>query len=97
MPLAEYRFFSIRGHDDSIKMLGCRYLPDTSPDVPPEALVYATERANEIFDVMTVGNSFVLDVGYSNGKYSIIEVNSWESSSFYCLDPKLILEMITQL
>lgn len=95
----EYRFFCIYDGCD-VKMTGCRYIPDDSLDIPDEVIEFARAEANYIFDKLTFGNSFVLDICYEKPEYkhergfcSIVELNSWNSSGYYCIDPYTILEM----
>ncbi len=100
-PQEEYRFFCIRDDNDKIDIVGCRYLPDPSNEIPSFVLEKAREWASEIFDKLTVGSSFVLDLAYDKPEYedepgrcSIIELNSWNSSSFYSIDPIKILQLL---
>lgn len=105
----EYRFFIKRDDNDKINMIGCRYWPNSSNDIPSEISTKAKEYAKYIFDKMTVGNCFVLDVGrylsdkgnprnnFYNKPIYIVEINSWNSSTFYSIDPESILKMVFNL
>lgn len=97
-PDEEFRFFCIRVGEE-IRMVGCRYLPEQDNDVPYNIRVYAKEYAEKIFDQVTMGDSFVLDIAYTYGvpltnSITIMELNSWNSSSFYSINPIEILKLI---
>lgn len=95
-PKEEYRFFCYLTNNNSIKIECCRYLPEETNDVPELLIGYAKSFAKLIFDNIPFGNSFVLDMAYDPPEYkaSAIELNSWNSSSFYSIDPKKLLEII---
>jgi hypothetical protein len=96
-PEREYRFFCIKDKNDEVQMVGCEYLPTQQNIIPSNIKDYALEIASRIFEKLTVGNSFVLDIAEIDSQLSIIELNSWESSSFYSIDPINLLESITCL
>lgn len=103
-PKEEYRFFCIRNNKDEISMVGCRYLQTPSNDIPSFVQEKAKLWAEHIFERLTIGNSFVLDIFYDPPEYlnekglcSIGELNSWNSSGFYCISPLKLLEMITSV
>lgn len=96
----EYRFFCHIDNEEEIKLVGCRYLPTDSNDIPPLVLRWAKNEAEFIFENLTVGNSFVLDLGF-NPEYedekpsgSVIELNSWNSSGYYSISPEELLKVL---
>lgn len=98
-PVAEYRFFVIRDKkDEKIDLVGCQYLP-TAATISKNGIssveIFAVDQAHFLFDKIPFGDSFVMDIALDEeGRYSVIELNSWNSSSFYCIDPKKLLEMV---
>lgn len=97
-PVVEHRFFVIRSKDDEkIDLVGCQYLPFPTDFLVPAAKAFAIEEAQFIFDKIPFGDSFVMDIALDEeGRYSVIELNSWNSSSFYSIDPKKLLEMVVE-
>lgn len=95
LPIEEYRFFC-KMKEDEIKMVGCRYWPQPAVnDIPNFVTEKARVFASRIFDEMTIGDCFVLDVFVDDERNaSVGELNSWNSSAFYSIDPKNILRMI---
>lgn len=95
-PVAEYRFFMKRDKE-GLDWAACRYLPEPDTYIPPEVIQFADLSAMRIFDFIPFGNSFVLDIAVSSeGDKSVLELNSWNSSSFYCIDPEKILKMVVE-
>lgn len=101
-PKEEYRFFFFRTYNDRdnecIKSVYCRYLPEPSLEVDKQIVYFAQNIAEKIFNEMPFGNSFVLDVFVDEyGKRTIGELNSVNSSSFYCISTASLLELIFKL
>ena len=93
-PTKEYRFFFIRDNEDRIKYECCEYIPEHSNDIPEEVKDFAEQNAKLIFDSIPFGNSFVLDICELDECLWVLELNSWNSSGYYSIDPSKILEMI---
>lgn len=92
-PHEEYRFFC---HND--KMTGCKYLPESSNRIPGEIQEYAIKIREKINNLNGHYHTFVLDIGMTRDRFysrpSVIELNSWNSSAFYSIDPKQLLMML---
>lgn len=95
-PDEEFRFFCIKDDNDKIHMLSSRYLPDKTSIVPDAILKKAKEYAERIFDQLTIGNSFVLDLAVDEGSITIIELNSINSSGLYSVKAIDLLSLILE-
>lgn len=92
-PHEEYRFFC---HND--KMVGCKYLPESSNRIPGDIQEYANKIREKINNLNGHYHTFVLDISMTRARFysrpSVIELNSWNSSAFYSIDPKQLLMML---
>ena len=93
-PDKEYRFFFIRNNSTCTCYECCQYLPEQTNEVPEEIKEWTESQAERLFDFIPFGNSFVLDVCELDDVFYLLEINSWNSSSFYSINPKSILRNI---
>lgn len=86
----EFRCIFVNGEYIS----GSRYMVNgelsCSPCVPEEAVAFAKEIAGHPFFMNRF--DFVIDVGISHGKLKLIEINKFETSSFYEADLDKVFE-----
>jgi len=100
-PEEEWRFFCLNMGDSNtpkVDMLWCRYWDSSGKyeiAEPPEGMPGLVEIvAKELFR-QTFTQSVVIDMAYSKDTGSkVLEFNSWNSSSFYTIPPKDILNAI---
>jgi len=87
---SEYRFFIF-----DADVIGGQYFPEYKYDTNQHIYNQVTKWAYKIIESGKSIGPYVMDVEVNGGQaMSIIELNSWNSSSFYLIPPHLLLKTI---
>jgi hypothetical protein len=84
----EWRFFIVDGSVIGHSQYRVNGRLDIAKQVEPAAYQFATEIANGDFQLH---RGYVVDIGYSDGQYKVIEFNNFNSSGFYACDVESII------
>ena len=87
----EWRLFMIDGRVSSGSHYREYHKLKETPDVPPEVIEFAEERADEY----TPAPVFVMDIGRSGDELWVIEIGCFNSAGFYAADVEKIVKDVS--